>query len=122
MKTLVLILIVTLTLTGCSAIASKAVDALTGNDDGLSVDVDANAGRSEATGDEGTAQNANTAVALQGGRTSRVYEGPIEAIHNSYGLTWWQLLLFALLAGWAIPSPSEMLRGLVHALRSPFKH
>ena len=78
------------------------------------IEANANVGQAKTEGDSSVAQNANTAVSGQVNKeeTTR-YEGPVETVINDDGLTWWELGLIVLLAGWALPSPSEMLRGLV---------
>lgn len=90
----------------CSALKSLATDALLGN---KGVSVDANAGKAETT--DGVAQQANTAVAV-GGTKKENYNAPIDTVVNEEGFKWWELMLIVLLAGWAIPSPSEIVRGV----------
>jgi hypothetical protein len=80
------------------------------------IDVDANAGQAKTEGDASVAQQANTAVAVGGG-TKSSYNAPIEKVVNNSSLEWWQLGLIVLLAGWAIPSPGEMLRSLAEGYR-----
>ena len=88
-----------------------ASEALGGSQSGL--DVDANVGKGEAEGDQSIAQNATTAVSGQVNETSNeTFSGPVETVINEAGLEIHELVLLILLAGWAIPSPSEMLRGL----------
>lgn len=46
------------------------------------------------------------------GDVSSVSEQVSSTVNNS-GLNWWQFGAVVLLAGWAIPSPTEMVRGLI---------
>lgn len=114
-------LIMILSLNGCSVLgkwaADQAIDAATGADSGVSLD--ANVGQAKTEGDSSVAQQANTAVALQGGKTEVTAQGPVDTIVNENGLSWWELGLIVLLAGWAIPSPAEMLRGAILAVTDP---
>lgn len=104
---------------GCSLLAEKAADmALGASDDGLSVD--ANVGQAKTEGDSSVAQQANTAVSGQvNSEETTNYEGPVETIVNDSGFKWWELGLIVLLAGWAIPSPGEMLERTVAIFRRP---
>lgn len=99
---------------GCSAVTELAKDSLLGGDKGLSVD--ANAGQAKTEGEESVAQQANTAVTLQN-KKAQTYESPVSTVVNEAGLEWWELGIIILLAGWAIPSPVEMLRGLIELFR-----
>lgn len=99
-----------LSLSGCTALQGLAADALLPGNDGVSLD--ANAGKAESN-QGGVAQQANTAVALGGGTASTTFQAPVETVVNDAGLSWWELGLLLLLAGWVIPSPGEMARGLV---------
>lgn len=115
-----LTLALTLALSGCSMLASKAMDAVTGQDSGLSVD--ANVSKGDAEGRDSVAQNGNTNVSAgvtQRREESVAYSGPVERVVNNEGLDMWELGLIVLLAGWAIPSPSEMVKGM--ASLWPFK-
>ena len=110
------ILIVTLSLTSCSLLEKVATDAVLGPDKGLSVD--ANVAKGDAEGEQSVAQNANTAVSVGANREStEVFEGPVETVVNESPLGTFEIILIVLLAGWAIPSPSEMVNGLVRNLR-----
>lgn len=101
---------------GCSMLADKALDLVGGSQSGL--DVDANVGKGEAEGDQSIAQNAATAVSGQVNETtSETFEGPVGQVINEAGLEIHELLLVVLLAGWAIPSPREMLVGFAYAIR-----
>lgn len=105
-------------LSSCSMLASKALDILGAPDTGLSVD--ANVSKGDAEGDDSIAQNGNTNVSA--GLTQKrdvAYSGPVERVINNEGLGVWELGLIVLLAGWAIPSPSEMAKGMARLL--PFR-
>ena len=94
---------------------SAAKSAVLGPKAGL--EVDANVGQAKTEGDDSVAQNANTAVSVEGGKTEENYEGPIGQVVNEAGLELHELLLLVLLAGFAIPSPPELLRGIARCLR-----
>ena len=84
------------------------------------IEVDANAGQAKTEGDSSVAQQANTAVSGQvNSEETTNYEGPVETVINDSGLKWWELGLIVLLAGWAIPSPGEMLERTVAIFRRP---
>jgi len=111
------ILIVTLSLTSCSFLQSLATDAIMGPEKGLSVD--ANVSKGDAEGDDSVVQNANTAVSVGANKEStEVFEGPVETVVNESSLGTFELILLVLLAGWAIPSPSEMINGFISQVRS----
>jgi hypothetical protein len=78
-----------------------------------------NAGKGEAEGDQSVAQNANTALSGQVNTTSDY--GEVGQVVNESGLKLHELLLLVLLAGWAIPSPAEMLYGMVRATRKTYR-
>lgn len=103
-----------LSLTACGTIPNLVKDAVL--PDGGGVDVTANVGKVEA--EKGSAQQGETNVAIAPVEEVK-YTAPIETVVNESGLNWWQFLAIVLLAGWAIPSPGEMLRGIVAAVRDP---
>ncbi len=84
------------------------------------LEVDANVGQAKTEGDDSVAQNANTAVSVAGGKSEENFSGPVGQVVNEAGLEVHELLLLVLLAGWAIPSPTECLLGLVKALRKAY--
>jgi len=43
-----------------------------------------------------------------------------KTINNITELPWYYLVLLCVLAGWAIPSPMEMFRGLINGIRLAF--
>ena len=109
-----LVILTAILLSSCSALdVAKGVADLAGPDPGL--EVDANVGQAKTEGDDSIAQNANNAVTLGGDKS--VYEGQVDTIVNESGLAYYELLLLVLLAGWAIPSPAEMMVGAAHTLR-----
>ena len=111
------ILIVTLSLTSCSLLEKVATDAVLGPDKGLSVD--ANVAKGDAEGEDSVAQNANTAVSVGANKEStEVFEGPVDTVINESPLGYFELILLVLLAGWAIPSPSEMVQGPLRLFRT----
>ena len=112
----VLLLCLMLTLPGCSMLAPIAKDVLLGGAQ-KGIEVDANAGKAESTGDNNVSQNANTAVSVDAG-DQEVYEGSIGQVVNEAGMPIHVLLLLVLLAGWAIPSPEEMGHGLVRLVKA----
>jgi hypothetical protein len=104
-------------LTGCSALdVVKTAAKATGLAPSSGLEVDANVGQAKTEGDDSVAQNANTAVSVDGGSEEN-YEGPIGQVVNEAGLEWHELLLLVLLAGWAIPSPAEMILSGARVLR-----
>ena len=110
-----LALLLTTTLSSCSAIAPLAKDVLLGGAQ-KGIAVDANAGKAETQGSDSVAQNANTAVSVDAGK--RQEYGAVDTVVNESGLPVHVLLLLVLLAGWAIPSPEEMGHGLVRLTRA----
>lgn len=109
-------LLLSLALTsGCSGVGKLVKDAVL--PDGGGVDVTANVGKVET--EKGNAQQGETNVAIAPVEEN-VYSAPIETVVNESGLNWWQFLAIVLLAGWAIPSPLEMLQGIARAVRDPF--
>lgn len=114
-RTVCAALILTISLSSCGTLAGKVADvALGGAKPGL--EVDANVAKGDAEGEDSVAQNANTAVSV-GGASKEVYEGAIGTVVNESGLKLYELLLLVLLAGWAIPSPAEMVLGSMRVLR-----
>jgi hypothetical protein len=77
-----------------------------------------NAGKGEAEGDQSVAQNANTALSGQVNDTTNSDYGEVGQVVNESGLKVHELLLLVLLAGWAIPSPTEMLLGIVRLFKN----
>ena len=111
LRSVLLCIIMTLSLTSCAALAPIAKDVLLGGAQ-KGIEAKANVGQAKTTGDDSVAQNANTAVSLDAG-TKEVFEGPVGQVVNEAGMPIHVLLLLVLLAGWAIPSPEEMGHGLV---------
>lgn len=110
-----------LILTSCSAIAPLAKDMLLGGTE-KGIEVDANVGQARTEGKGSVAQQANTAVSVGLEEdTFETFEGPVGQVINEAGLEMHELLLVILLAGWAIPSPTEMLYGLISAIRRSYR-
>ena len=109
-------LLLTISLSSCSALAPLAKDAILGGAQ-KGVSVDANVGQAKTEGDSSVAQQANTAVSVDAGK-QEVFKGDVGQVVNENGMPLHVLLLFLLLAGWAIPSPSEMGNGLVRLITS----
>ena len=113
--------ILCLTLSSCSAIAPLAKDMLLGGAE-KGIEVDANVGQARTEGKGSVAQQANTAVSVGLEEdTFETFEGPVGQVINEAGLEMHELLLVILLAGWAIPSPTEMLYGLISAIRRSYR-
>ena len=114
------VLLLIVSLSSCSAldvVKEGAKAALGASQPGL--EVRANLGKGEAEGDQSIAQNANTAVSGQVNETSNeTFEGPVGQVINEAGLEIHELLLLVLLAGWAIPSPAEMIVGFARVIRT----
>jgi len=86
------------------------------------IEVDANVGQARTEGEGSVAQQANTAVSVGVEEdTIETFEGPVGQVINEAGLEMHELLLVILLAGWAIPSPTEMLYGLIGAIRRSYR-
>jgi hypothetical protein len=86
------------------------------------IEVDANVGQARTEGEGSVAQQANTAVSVGVEEdTFETFEGPVGQVINEAGLEMHELLLIILLAGWAIPSPTEMLYGLISAIRRSYR-
>ena len=104
----------TVLLSSCSALGPIVKDRLLGSKPGL--ELRANVAKGDAEGDSSVAQNANTAVSLTSGQRE-VFEGSVGTVVNEAGMPIHLLLMLILLAGWAIPSPSEMGNGCLKAIR-----
>jgi len=111
-----------LILSSCSAIAPLAKDVILGAAEKRGIALDANVGQARTEGEGSVAQQANTAVSVGVEEdTIETFEGPVGQVINEAGLEIHELLLVILLAGWAIPSPTEMLYGLVSAIRRSYR-
>lgn len=115
MKRLLLILLLTVPLSACSGFSM--LSGLLGDDGGTDVNTNAQVGKentqqivaaqtnTEASGEAQVAEQANKVSGTQ--------------IINEK-MPPWVLILIALLAGWAIPSPMEMALGIVNFFRIIF--
>jgi len=120
-RSILIPLSLSLILSSCSAIAPLAKDMLLGGAD-KGIEVDANVGQARTEGEGSVAQQANTAVSVGVEEdTIETFEGPVGQVINEAGLEMHELLLVILLAGWAIPSPTEMLYGLIGAIRRSYR-
>ncbi len=114
-----LIVLFTMMMISCTGLGGEALKQVAGAAIGerkAAIEARINAGKGEAEGDQSVAQNANTALSGQVNTTSDY--GDVGKVVNESGLKLHELLLLVLLAGWAIPSPSEMLLGMVRVVRN----
>ena len=116
LRNVVLIMLMSLSLSSCAALAPLAKDVLLGGAQ-KGIEARANISKGDAEGADSVAQNANTAVSVDNG-TKEVFEGPVGQVVNEAGVPIHVLLLLVLLAGWAIPSPEEMGHGVVRILNA----
>ena len=107
-------MLLTVSLSSCGTIPELVKDAVMPDKSGI--DVNANVGKVET--EKGSAQQGETNIALTPVDEIE-YQAPIDTVVNESGLEWWELAVIVLLAGWAIPSPAEMLRGILRFLRDP---
>lgn len=114
-----LIVLSTMMMISCTGLGGEALKQVAGAAIGerrAAIEARVNAGKGEAEGDQSVAQNANTALSGQVNTTSDY--GDVGKVVNESGLKLHELLLLVLLAGWAIPSPSEMLLSMVRVVRN----
>jgi len=114
-----LIVLFTMMMISCTGLGGEALKQVAGAAIGerrAAIEARVNAGKGEARGDQSVAQNANTALSGQVNTTSDY--GDVGKVVNESGLKLHELLLLVLLAGWAIPSPSEMLLSMVRVVRN----
>lgn len=119
MLKLSLIVLSTMMMISCTGLGGEALKQVAGAAIGerrAAIEARINAGKGEAEGDQSVAQNANTALSGQVNTTSDY--GDVGKVVNDSGLKLHELLLLVLLAGWAIPSPSEMLLSMVRVVRN----
>jgi len=90
-----------------------AKEAILGSERGMKLS--ANISKGDAEGRGSASQNANTAILVDTGMEG-TYEGPVGTVVNEGELPIHLLITLILLAGWAIPSPSEMGKGCVRAI------
>jgi hypothetical protein len=111
----VLVLVLTLMLSGCSTFGM--VSGLFGDDSGTEVNTNAQIGK------ENTQNNAAIQANTEAGDNAQIADQANAVtgtqIINS-DLPPWVLIMIALLAGWAIPSPMEMALGIVNFFRIIF--
>ena len=114
-----LIVLSTMMMISCTGLGGEALKQVAGAAIGerrAAIEARVNAGKGEARGDQSVAQNANTALSGQVNTTSDY--GDVGKGVNESGLKLHELLLLVLLAGWAIPSPSEMLLSMIRVVRN----
>jgi len=114
-----LIVLSTMMMISCTGLGGEALKQVAGaaiEERTAGIQARINAGKGEARGDQSVAQNANTALSGQVNTTSDY--GDVGKVVNESGLKLHELLLLVLLAGWAIPSPSEMLLSMVRVVRN----
>lgn len=114
-----LIVLSTMMMISCTGLGGEALKQVAGAAIGerrAAIEARVNAGKGEARGDQSVAQNANTALSGQVNTTSDY--GDVGKVVNESGLKLHELLLLVLLAGWAIPSPTEMLLSMVRVVRN----
>jgi hypothetical protein len=110
-----------LTLSSCAGVPPLAKSLLVGAAEKRGIAVDANVGQARTEGEGSVAQQANTAVSVGIEEdTYETFEGPVGMVINEAGLEMHELLLLILLAGWAIPSPGEMLHSIARSLRGSY--
>ena len=112
-----LIVLSTTMMISCTGLGGEALKQVAGAAIGertAGIQARINAGKGEARGDQSVAQNANTALS---GQVNTSDYGDVGKVVNESGLKLHELLL-VLLAGWAIPSPSEMLLSMVRVVRN----
>jgi len=111
-----------LTLSSCTSVPPLAKSLILGAAEKRGIEVDANIGQARTEGKGSVAQQANTAISVGLEEdTFETFEGPVGQVVNEAGLEMYELLLIILLAGWAIPSPTEMLYGLISAIRRSYR-
>jgi len=107
-------IILTVLLSSCSALGPVAKEALLGGSrPGL--ELRSSISKGDAEGDSSVSQNASTAILVDTGMEG-TYEGPVGTVVNEGEIPIHLLITLILLAGWAIPSPSEMGKGCLRAL------
>ena len=111
----ILVLVLALTLSGCSTMGM--IGGLFGDDSGTEVNTNAQVGK------ENTQNNAVVQANTEAGDNAQIADQANAVtgtqIINS-DLPPWILIMIALLAGWAIPSPMEMALGIVNFFRIIF--
>ena len=101
-----------LLLSSCSTIAPVAKDAIVEGAKSR-LELRSKVSKGDVGGESSVAQSASTAVLED---TKGTYEGPVRTVVVG-GEIPIQLLIVLILLGWAIPSPSEMGRGCLNAVR-----
>ena len=111
----ILVLILALTLSGCSTLG--AIGGLFGDDGGTDVNTNAQVGKKNTQNNAVVQANTEASGEAQVADQANKVEGT-QIINEK--LPPWVLIMIALLAGWAIPSPMEMALGIVNFFRIIF--
>lgn len=111
----ILVLVLTLMLSGCSTM--DLVGGLFSDDGGTDVNTNAQIGKENTQNNAVVQANTEASGEAQVADQANKVEGT--QIINSE-LPPWILIMIALLAGWAIPSPMEMALGIVNFFRIIF--
>ena len=115
MKKLLIVLLLSVTLSGCSSFGM--ISGLFSDDGGTDVNANAQIGKENTQQVAAVQTNTKTGDEAQIADQANKVTGT--QIINSE-LPPWVLILIALLAGWAIPSPMEMALGIVNFFRIIF--
>ncbi len=112
MRNVLIGIVLSLSLSSCSALGllTEGAKAAIGAQPGIEARV--NAGQAKTEGDDSTAMNANTAVAVSSDE-EQLYQGAVGTVVNESQLPLHIVVLLGLLAGWAIRVPEEMAHGFV---------
>ena len=111
----VLVLVLALSLSGCSTLGM--ISGLFGDDSGTEVNTNAQIGKENTQNTAAIQANTEAGDNAQIADQANAVTGT--QIINS-DLPPWVLIMIALLAGWAIPSPMEMALGIVNFFRIIF--
>ena len=110
----ILVLVLTLMLSGCSSFGLGMVSGLFGDDSGTEVNTNAQIGKENTQNTAAIQANTEAGDNAQIADQANAVTGT--QIINS-DLPPWVLLMIALLAGWAIPAPMQMAMGIVNFFR-----
>ena len=116
-----LIVLFTIMMISCTGLDGEALKQAAGAAIGerrAAIEARINAGKGEARGNQSVAQNANTALSGQVNEASNSTYDAVGKVVNESGLKLYELMLLVLLVGWVIPSPLEMMLGIVRTIRN----
>ena len=111
MKQLVALLLV-VTLSGCSTLG--VIGSFLGSDSGTEVNTNAQVGKENTQQLVGKQENIGDNAQITEADTSNKVQGT-QIINEQ--VPFWLIVILVLLAGWAIPSPQEMARGIINFTR-----